>query len=302
MDLSHPLVQSLLLPMGASFTFGLLFSRAPNIRITGAAIGIGLIMAILTIVGMPVWPPLSGLQKLIWLIACAVILGVLIDTASLSRWPRNTLMTALTLSATVWLAWPAWQQRSPSGKPDSEFVVVALTLIAGLLIMSRLLKSRGPGASQITMLIIAAVALAVASFNAGSLALAQMSGALASACAGFALLIWPGARLELGLGGRFAAAFACFVLVLLTLLLTDIHPIALLPILAVFTLAWLVSKLPMPVGWSRLTIEPLLIASLGAGLVVLAFVFAPQSTTENAESVDDPYYTPSSSLRYDTTS
>jgi hypothetical protein len=133
--------------------------------------------------------------------------------------------------------------------------------------------------------VLAALGLAGAAFNAGSLALFQVALALAAAVGGFALWNWPTPRSPLGASGVVVGGLGCFAVALLLLLLTQIRPWALLPLPLVFLSAVLSRRLPVPGGLARSTLEPVYVVAIGLVPTVLAILLA-----QAPPPADDLYY------------
>jgi hypothetical protein len=127
--------------------------------------------------------------------------------------------------------------------------------------------------------------LAGASLNAGSLVLFQLALAAAAAVGGFALWSWPRPRLPFLASGVLAAGIGGFAIALLTLLLTDIRPWALVPIALVFLGDAAARRMPIPGRFQRSTVEPIYIVALGTLLAITASYLALQPSAG-----DELYY------------
>jgi hypothetical protein len=135
------------------------------------------------------------------------------------------------------------------------------------------------------MLIIAALGLAGAGFNAGSLVLMQVALALAAALGGFVLWNWPTVRLPFQAAGVAVGGIVCFALALLLILLTDIRPWALLPLPLIFAAAPVSRHLPVPRGLSRVAVEPVYVVLVGLLPMVAVILLAQPPAPAN-----DLYY------------
>lgn len=284
LDLAHPFVGSVLIPLSLSLILtgaSLAVSRDGRARRpAAAAIGLALLTAQAVVFGLPSWPPASGPDKLPWLLATLLIGGVLMDLLR----PARPVTIAVTMIAVVtmslWLAWPQL------GRGDSALLVMlGLAATLGLVCIGALAATPAEGASRATVVIVAALALAGSGFQAGSLSLMQVALAIAAASGGFALWNWPRARLPLHATGIAVGGLGCVVIALLLLLLTDIRPVALLAVAAVFAAGPLSRYLPVPGRWSRRTVEPLYVVAIA----VLPLVAAVLLSTP-PEAPDDLYY------------
>jgi hypothetical protein len=184
------------------------------------------------------------------------------------------------LAVTLWLAWPQLR-RGESG------LLAQLTLISllGLACLAMLGKAPATGTNRPVVLVIAALALAGASFNAGSLVLMQVALALAAALGGYALWNWPNARTPFYAAGVAVGGIGCFALALLMVLLTEIRPWALLPLLLVFAAGSVSTHLPVPRRFARTAVEPVYIVLIGL-VPMLATVMLAQPPA----SANDLYY------------
>jgi hypothetical protein len=180
----------------------------------------------------------------------------------------------------LWLIWPQLSR----GDFTKLLPTVAASLLA-LVALAGLQGARDVGANRPSMIAIAALGLAGASLKAGSLALFQSALALAAAVGGFAVWSLLKPRLPFSASGVLAAGMGGFAILLLTLLLTEIRPWALIPLALVFLGDAVASRLPVPRRFRRSRIEPLYIIALGA-LLATAAVFLAQAPY----SGDDLYY------------
>ena len=181
-------------------------------RLAATAVGVALLVAHALTFGAPVWPALSGVEKLPLLFVLLLAGGLAIEI-----WrPGRNAVAAVTVAAVVAIVlWLAWPQLGDGGM--------------------EMLWLLGPAAVlALAMIVLAALGLAGASFNAGSLTLLQAALALAAAVGGFALWNWPVPRLPFNVVGVAVGALGCFAVALLLLLLTEIRPWALLPLPLIF--------------------------------------------------------------------
>ena len=284
LDLGHPLIASVLLPLALAIVLtGVLRPIAVgrrSRRIAAGAVGLALIMAHGFTFGAPVWPAQSGSEKLALLFVLLLVGGIVLDMFLAGRILTTAAACLAVLAVTLWLAWPQLMRWEPG-------LILPLTLVAllGLACLAMLGKTPADGTNRPATLVIAALALAGASFNAGSLVLMQVALALAAAIGGFALWNWPSARMPFHLAGVAVGGIGCFALALLLVLLTEIRPWALLPLPLVFAAGPVSGYLPVPQRLSRTSLEPVYIVLIGL-VPMLATVVLAQPPV----STDDLYY------------
>jgi hypothetical protein len=282
-DFQHPIVQSVAVPLALSLalTGALGLGRGRGPAVASAAAGAALLAAALLIGGAPPWPPAAGLHKLPWLLALGLGLGVALDLGGADRRTALGAGIALLLLGVAWLAWPqlerlgarAWWLLPAAG--------------AGIAVLAAMASAPRRSASAPAVLAVAGLALAAVAFNAGSLKLFQLGIALAAAVGGYALWNWPKPRFDFGAAGLLAVALAWTALALLTGLLTDVRPPALVALLLVFAAGPLARRIPLG-RIDRGLGEPVLAALLAALPAAAAVLLgdAPAATP----SADDPYY------------
>jgi hypothetical protein len=284
LDLGHPLITSVMLPLTLAIVLtGTLRAVAVgerSQRIAASAIGLALIIAHGLTFGAPTWPAQSGPEKLALLFVLLLLGGIVLDIMLAGRIVTAAAACLAVLALTLWLAWPQLMRSEPG-------LLLQLTLVAllGLACLAMLGKTPANGTNRPAMLVVTALTLAGASFNAGSLLLMQVALALAAAIGGFALWNWPNARLPFHATGVAVSGIGCLALALLLVLLTEIRPWALLPLPLVFAAGSVVRRLPMPRRLSRRALEPVFITLIGL-LPMLATIMLAQSPV----SADDLYY------------
>ena len=284
MNLDHPLIASVLVPLGlalaltAALRLSLGAQRAE--RLAAAAVGLALLLAHLLTFGAPVLPPQSGMHKLPLLFALLLAAGLAVDLLRPGRGAVRVAAAAAVVAIALWLAWPQLQGAG---------MAMALLLVSASLLsvasLAGLVHAPADGAHRAAMLVLAALAIAGASFNAGSLALFQVALSLAAALGGFALWNWPRPRLPFTASAVAVGGLGLFAIALLLLLLTQIRPWALLPVPLVFAAGALSRHLPVPARFSRASVAPLYIAAL-ALIPVLATILLAQAPSP----ADDLYY------------
>jgi hypothetical protein len=284
LDLDHPLIASVLLPLllatALTGVLRLIPAGQRGRHVAASAVGLALIGAYVLTFGAPAWPARSGIEKLpmlfILLLAGGFVLDMIIAGPILTGIAACLGVPAVTL----WLAWPQLE-RGESGL----MALLALAALLGLACLAMLAKTPANGTNRPAMLIVAALGLAGAGFNAGSLVLMQIALTLAAALGGFALWNWPIARLPLSVAGVAVGGIGCFALALLLVLLTDIRPWALLALPLVFTANFLSKRLPVPRRLSRTAVEPVYIVLIGLVPMVATILLA-----QPPAPADDLYY------------
>ena len=273
MDLHHPVFASVLLPLGLAllltgvlrWTLGAHWGR----RLAAAAIGVALLVAHAFAFGAPVWPALSGMEKLPLLFVLLLAGGLAVEASRPGRITMAVATGAAVVAIVLWLAWP----QLGDGRTEMLLLLAAAALLA-LASLAGLAAAPPDAANRLAMIVPAALGLAGASFNAGSLTLMQVALALAAAVGGFALWNWPVPRVPFNGIGVAVGALGCFAVALLLLLLTGIRPWALLPLPLIFTSDALSRRLPVPNRLARPVAEPLYVLTLGLIPAVLTILLA----------------------------
>jgi hypothetical protein len=284
LDLSHPLVGSLLLPLSLALLAAgawLLAARTePARRPAAAVIGIALLASHIGVFGLPGWPVTSGPDKLPWLLAALLTGGLALDR--LRAGPvAGLIATCIAIAATtLWLGWPQLVRGEAA-----LVATLAGAALLGLACIGGLAATAADGAQRAAVIVVAALALAGAAFQAGSLSLMQVALALAASTGGFALWNWPRARLPLHTAGIAVGGIGGIAIALLLLLLTDIQPAALVAIAAICLAGPLSRRLPVPERWSRAAAEPVYIAVIGLLPLIAGVLLATPPALP-----DDPYY------------
>ena len=193
------LLQSALIPfVTAAVAAGILRLVAGSTHGTamaGAAIGLAFLAGYVMILGAPsVWPP-SATQKVFFIAIVGGIFGLSLD---LSREARHVTLLAAALTPAIALAWLGWTRIV---RPDwiDILTLVVIAAAAGAVLTELYGRNTQPAESAVKLLI-AAVTLSLVALIGTSASLAQLSGVLAAAVAGFALWVWPTPR------ARFAAS------------------------------------------------------------------------------------------------
>jgi UDP-N-acetylmuramyl pentapeptide phosphotransferase/UDP-N-acetylglucosamine-1-phosphate transferase len=125
------------------------------------------------------------------------------------------------------------------------------------------------------MFLVTAASLGGIAVIAGSLSIAELCFALAAALAGFMLWNWPRPRYPFGAAGLLGAGAPVLALALLTLLLTDVSPWSLTPLVLIFVADDLSRRLPAGTGLLRQTLQPVYLVLVGSvpGAVAVALAW-----------------------------
>lgn len=286
MDFHHPVVQSVAVPLAIALALtggiGVGLGRDRGGAIAAAAAGLALLTATVLIGGAPPWPPASGLHKLPYLLALGLATGVALDLGGAGRRGAFGAAVALMLLALAWLAWP---QLGRLG--DRAWAVLGIAAVTGAATLGSLATTERNSANAPATLMVAGLGLAAVAFNAGSLKLFQLAVALTAAVGGYALWNWPKPRHAFGAAGILSAGIAWVMLALLTLLLTDVRPGALLVLAMVFAAAPVARCVPLG-RLDRRIAEPVLIAVVAAIPAAAAALLGDAPAAAPVE--DDPYY------------
>jgi hypothetical protein len=287
LDLTHPLLANFIVPLSVALASTALIRSLSGVgegqRLASAGIGVGLLAAYLLSFGVPDWPARSGVDKLPFLVAILFAGGTLADIWRPPRWLMAAATVAAVAAITLWFAWPQL-----GGTGLTKYGLLSLAALLAVLGLVGLNAVPAETATRPAMLIAAGLAIAGASFQAGSLFLMQNALALAAAMGGFALLNWPTPRVPLGVSGLSVGGLGGFALalLLLLLLLTRIPPAALLPLPFVFAAGLVGRRLPVPRRFERDTIEPVSVFAIALIPAVAVILLAQPA----AAPVDDLYY------------
>ncbi len=284
MALDHPVIQSVLVPLAVSLllTGGVQFALGARWaeRLAGIAIGLGVLAAYVLAFGSPDWPLRTGVQKLPLVLVLLMGGGVVIGTIRPSPAVSKVIGTAAVAMMALWLGWP---QLTHGGRGQT-FLLAATTLCA-LAALAALLRAGETGTNRPATLVMVSLGLAGASLQAGSLALFQISLALAAALGGFSLWSWPRPRLAFAASALAVGGFGGVAAAMLVLLLTEIRPWSMLPLALAFAAGPIARRLPVPARFARAAVEPLYIAVMAGSMAATTVMLAAP-----ALSLEDPYY------------
>jgi hypothetical protein len=178
------MIEPLLVPFGgailATFLGRLWLGARHAVPLLALAQAIGFLAGYVALLGVPPWPPGMAREKVAYVAAFGVLLGLLL--LWLPRWADGlqAAILAWPFAIVAWLALPA-----PFGL---ETILVATTLaIFGAAMIGPLAGARQRSARRVLMLLSAVIGLAALGALSGSVALAQLTLALVASLA--ALLV-----------------------------------------------------------------------------------------------------------------
>ena len=279
MELGHPAIQSGVVPLTSAFlmtaVLRLIGGSGWGVRIASCAVGVGLLVSSVLVLGVPAWPVHTGMQKFFYLSLGGLGLGILLDLVVAPS--RLVLVSALVWMTTVF-AWLAWPQL---GAENSRWLLAAVGIV-GLTILLRVANRSHPDTSAPIMFLITAASLGGIAFLAGSLSLAELGFALAAAFGGFLLWNWPWPRYPFAAAGLLGGGVAVLGLAFLVLLLTDVSPWALTPLALIFFSDALSRRLPAGKGLIQQGLRPIYLVLLGsipgALAVAIAWLMEPSDS------------------------
>jgi hypothetical protein len=285
LDMQHPLIESVALPLVVGFAVtGVLWAArgGGNVaRLASVGVAIGFLLAVHLIVDGLVWLPRTALQKLPYIVAGALLVGLGLEALPNGRRFLLLAGTGALALALLWLAWPQLERAKPA-----DLGILGLCLLAGVTVLGRLAPvSRKCRVAGPVMLILAALGAAGAAFNAGSLVLFQLGLALAAAVGSFVLWNWPRSRLVFGPAGMLAGTVGLLAIIASMLMLSGIRPWALVPLLPVFFTDRMARYLPVPGRLDREAVEAVYVVVLSLPLLAAAVLLAAP-----APGTDDLYY------------
>jgi len=225
-DLSHPFVQSVLIPVAGAFvlTGAIRFAngRAKGPLVAGASVGLGFLIGYVLIVGWPALPPESAEDKIPYIALAGLLAGFLLDFIRRPPFYRELLYMVGTGAALYWMALP----RIETGNGWTYLALVAPWLGAALVgYRTEIGRPRAFDACM-TLLVAALGVGAIASFGDHD-SYARLSFALATALGGFMRWNWPVERYPFGAALLLGGAGALVAIVYALALYTSASPYAL---------------------------------------------------------------------------
>jgi hypothetical protein len=202
--LSDPLVQITALPLAVTLVAALLIrllgGPGRGGALAGAGIAIGFLAAYVAINGAPSLAPRGFAQKLLYIVAGGLAVGLLVD---LWRAPRWIAWAALLVWPTLALAWLAENRLA---QPTREtWLLLGPIWLAMMAVMLRLERAARRDIDAGIFMLVLGLSLGAIALLGRSAALAQFSLALSAAIGGFVLLNWPKSRFGFGVAALIGA-------------------------------------------------------------------------------------------------
>jgi hypothetical protein len=283
MDLNHPLLQSVAIPLAmALLGAGLLravLGATQGPRWALAAVGVAVVFASVWLLGWRL-PPGGAPEKLAWIFVGAWLLASVLNAVQAG--PRGVwgVAVAAWLIVLWWLGADGVRGVAAGG--------------VGALVLAALVRGVSQPAGTAAMLVVASLGLAALTLASGSLLLFQVGLLLAAAMGGGALWLWPKARVAFGAAWAAGIGLCWLALAQAVALLTSATPLALLLLALIFGAGLLVDRLlarragpvTLPL-WVAAAAAVLVAAALGTGALLSGT--GPGAASGGA---DDPYYQP----------
>ena len=289
MDLHHPAVRSLALPLAIGFVAAgalrQLGGPGAGARWAAAGVPLALLASIFLTLGWTV-RPLAVIEKLPWIYALVALAGV-----ALERW-RADLLAQWLATGLLWALVVVVLGQQPMLARMGSWLV-------GMAVIGAALYSPPGRADAAAMLVVAALGLAALAMLSGSALLFELALALAAGVGGVALWLWPVSRIRLGACGLVVALLAWLSLAQSTALLTGAPPLAALLLAGAFSSSIVVRAVR---GWlhggePRAWVQTLCVAFAAALWVAAALALAHWGgpafgAHPAAPGADDAYYAP----------
>lgn len=214
-----PLVQSGLVPLAvaaiAAIALRLVAGADRGSLLAAGGVGVAFLVGHGLVLGLPALPPTAALQKIFYVGALGLALGVALDLSRETPSVTRLMTAAVPAPVLAWIGWP----RLLALDIGDALVLVAAALAAAFA-LPRLYDPRAAGVEPAIKLLVASVAAAMIAVIGASAAYGQLFGVLAAATGGFLLLNWPVARHRFGAAGALGAGLIFFALIVGTALFT----------------------------------------------------------------------------------
>jgi hypothetical protein len=231
-------VLATLLPLAVAGILAGILGGAIGVWAAGAAIAIAFIVAHVAILGWPVFPPRSSLQKIVYVAVAGLIVGAILDTL--------TNRAAIRSFAIVWpgvlVAWLGWQQLLAADPTDLGKLVTIW--IAGAFVFDGLNTLRNVAIVAPTMVMVAGIGASLVAFIGAAASLSQLAAALAAATGGFLLWNWPKGRFKFSLISLFGAGSVLFSIVVAMALFSQANKLALAVLILTIAAGFIRERLP----------------------------------------------------------
>ncbi|MBV1787485.1 hypothetical protein KQ940_05390 [Marinobacterium sp. D7] len=192
--LDNPVIQSAVLPLllslGLTGLIRLVLGPAFGIRLAAVAVTLSFLVC-QALIQAPVFPPRSSSQKLPYLVAGALLLGLLIDSLDLRARVQQTAMAVLAITGIGWLLYGRFDRIDVAG-----WILLPMLFAAPMLAQQRCLERRDSLDGGI-LLLLASAGIGAITLIGASASMAQIGFALMAALGGFLLWNWPTRRFPL---------------------------------------------------------------------------------------------------------
>ena len=284
MTLTDPLIASLVIPVAVSVAVAMLMrlvgGTGTGARVADVGIPTALIVGVALLPGLAPTPPVTVMEKLVWLAAAGGLIGVLIEMLTKTRLVTAVVAFCWPFLAVVWTSGIDVTAIISGETPAHHFPyrVFEVSAVAGLLVGRMHQISEQELAAPVSLMVIAA--------GLGALGLVTGPGyawaigfPLAAAALGWILCNWPNRRLPFGapgeVGGSALAIAVAAVMVYqarlpVILVLLVLSGLALEPLARRFVAANAVTKSE--------AVRPIALAvilALPAALAVVLALYAP---------------------------
>jgi hypothetical protein len=266
-------VLATLLPFAVAGLLAGILGGAIGVRAAGAATAVAFIVAHIAILGWPVFPPRSSLQKIAYVALTSLIVGVMLDKLN----SRAVIWSLAAVWPGVLVAWLGWQQLLAADPTD--LAKLAVLWIAGAFVFDRLITLRHIALVSPTMVLVAGIGTSLIAFMGAAASLSQLAAALAAATGGFLLWNWPKRRFEFSMILVFGAASVLFSTVIAMVLFSQANKLALAVLILITAAGFIREKLPFV---ESTVLGPIVFGVVSALPVLLAIAIS-YFTTASAE-------------------
>ena len=270
------LVLALAIRLGAGRTWG------PRLAVLGAALGF---LAAYWLLESVTWPAVSSKQKVFWLAALAVVLGVLLE---LGGGRRGTTLVAGHIFPLVALLWLAWRQIERG--PSSDLLIILVVLyVASLVVLWMLVSAMashdhearygGGHINAAALLLLGGFAAGAISLFGAEIGMAQLSVAIGAVLGGvllpsYLMYLSRGEALKFGPIGIIGVGGAWLTCVYVMVLFgSSVSFIALAVLLLTFLLTIVARRIRVGESAAARLLEPLLFGAIVAIPAVAAVVY-----------------------------
>lgn len=284
MTLTDPLIATLAVPVLLAIIIAMLLRLAggpgTGARIAAFGVPVGLVVAVALLPGLSPTPPVTVMEKLVWMAAAGGLLGMLIEMVTQTRFISALAAFFWPFLAVVWAAsidvGAVVSGETPAGQ--FPYRVFEVSAVAGLLV-GRLHQIAEVELSAPVSIMVIAAGLGVLGMIAGPGYASAIGLPLAAAVLGWIVCNWPNRRLPFGAPGEIGGGAVAIALAAVMVYQARIPVVLVLLVLSALALEPLARRF---VATNPLTrseaVRPLALAvilALPAGLAVVLALFAP---------------------------